>query len=281
VLGLLATVSGSDRYGLHAAAVLAAGVVLALGYVAWQHTLTLPPGDSLRAPVTWLSVAVVLACLGPLALAFFNPQRVYTTALSREGDRQEFTLGPDARTVVVSSQVGLLSTSEEALQGEYRLHVSRDGTDTDEALKGTLAVAESTLAGDAWGRKARPNRHLLGTLRGPGRFAVTLDHVPSAVRVPVVVRVYTEPMAEWMLAVLYAVLALLVMWVDAALYRTGNEPAFAASLGVPLVASLLLHRVLNPATLVTSLMASLIVGFVVGGLGGELLGRAGRLLWGK
>ncbi|MBI5515605.1 MAG: hypothetical protein HY909_17625 [Deltaproteobacteria bacterium] len=281
VLALLATVSGSDRYGLHAGAVLAAGVVLALGYVGWQHTITLPPGDSLRAPVTAVSGAVALACLAPLGLAFFNPHLVRTVTLSREGDRQEFDLGADARAVVVTSSVGLASTTEEALQGEYRFHVTREGTDADENLKGTLTVAESTLAGGASGRRARPNRHLLGALRGAGHYAVTLDHVPSAVRPPVTVRVYTEPVAEWMLAAVYALLALLVMWVDAALFRTGNEPAFAASLGVPLVASLLLHRLLNPAALVSSLLASLIVGFVVGGLGGELLGRAGRVVWGK
>jgi hypothetical protein len=79
-----------------------------------------------------------------------------------------------------------------------------------------------------------------------------------------------------MLAALFGLLAVAVLWVDVKLSRRKIESAFAASMGVVLAATFYLHGHFTRATLPADLLAAALVGVLGGGVGGEILARVAR-----
>ena len=82
---LVLTVTRSARYGVYAATALLAIAFLGLAYVAWEHTTTLPDGDRLRPMLRAVTVAVLLATVGPAAITLHPPAPQSVVQLTRPG----------------------------------------------------------------------------------------------------------------------------------------------------------------------------------------------------
>jgi hypothetical protein len=107
-------------------------------------------------------------------------------------------------------------------------------------------------------------------------MTLILDRLPESVQAPLRVVVRAEPFAQTMLAALYALLAVAVLWIDVKVSRRKIESAYAASMGVVLAATFYLHGHFTRATLPSDMLAATLVGVLGGGVGGEILGRIAR-----
>ncbi len=283
VLGLVATMLKSRTYGVYAGAVLCVGAVLALAYAAWQHAITLTPGEPLRAVVRSLAVVVTLGALGPLGLTLRPPAPAGQVTLTRVGERASVTVTGSAASVFLQVSGAFKPDVGAEARARYTLTVQRAGAAEEDvegdfersAREGAAANAPpSPLGGDS---ESTANRHVLRTT-GPGVYAVILDRLNESLQPPLRVSVHAEPISQRLLLMLFAALAVAVLGVDVALRRRNIESAYAASLLVMLAGVYYLHGHFTPATMGPNLLAAGLVGVLGGGLGGEVLGRVADMI---
>nr|MBK7064806.1 hypothetical protein [Deltaproteobacteria bacterium] len=272
---LVLTVTRSARYGVYAATALLAIAFLGLAYVAWEHTATLPDGDRLRPMLRAVTVAVLLATVGPAAITLHPPAPQSVVQLTRPGDRAEVTVRGAAATVVLEAEGAFRPDVGTEAQAHYELTAARGST--EERVRGLFQRASEE--GPAEARRVSAtvaSRHVLGTIHGAGPMTVILDRLPESVQPPLRVVVRAEPFSQKMLAALFALLAVAVLWVDVKVSRRKIESAYAASMGVVLASTFYLHGHFTRASLPSDLLAATLVGVLGGGVGGEILARIAR-----
>jgi hypothetical protein len=273
--GLVLTVTRSARFGVYAATVLVAGALLGLGYVAWEHTATLPEGDRLRPMLRAVTVAVLLATIGPVAITLHPPAPQSVVRLSRPGDRAQVSVRGSAATIVLEAEGAFRPDVGTDAQAHYEVTAARGST--EETVSGVFQRVAG--AGEHEARRVSSvvaSRHVLGTLHGAGSLTLILDRLPESVQPPLRVLVRAEPFSQTMLAALLAALALAVLWVDVKVSRRKIESAYAASMGVVLTFTFYLHGHFTRASMPSDLLAAALVGVLGGGVGGEILGRVAR-----
>ncbi len=281
-VGLVVTMLKSHTYGLYAAGVLCTGAVAGLAWAAWQHSITLTPGDGLRAAVRALSVVVALAALGPLGLTLRPPAPAAVLSLTRVGERASATVSGNAATVFLQVSGAFKPDVGAEARARYTLTVQRAGG-AEEDVEGVFERNVQEGSGGAQppnplgGSELTANRHVLRTT-GAGTYSVIVDRLNESLQPPLRVAVHAEPISEKLLAVFFGLLALAVLGVDVALRRRNIESAFAASLLVMLAGVFYLHGHFTPATMGANLLAAGLVGVLGGGLGGEVLGRVADML---
>lgn len=284
VVGLLTVLFKSPAHAHHAGAGLVGVLILGLGYAGWSHTETLSPDDGIRNGVRAATISVVLACLAAAGFTFFPPSAQHRLRLSRVGDHAEVEVAGAATAVVLTTEGNFKPDVGTSVRAVYAFRVSHDNHEEDiegRFTRDTPDVPAGSPPTTGGATEIRSNRHVLQTLRGSGMYTITLDHIPESVNPPVLVAVSTEPFTQWMLGILFVLLIGLSVVVDVALARRGSEPAFAASMMVPLVAVFYLHGHFTRASLTNSLVSAGLVGLLGGGLGGELLARLGRSVGGR
>ncbi len=280
VIGLVATIVRSPAYATHAAAALLALGALALGYVAYQDTHSLPPGDGFRKVVGVATGAVVLVLLGGVAITMFPPAPSGTVTFQRAGDSGAIDVTGAAANLLVETRGAFEADVGPSAQAKYEMHVTRGSA--EEEFEGTFerSAGQSPLSGGnvaaSAGTEATANRHWLTTLRGPGRYVVTLDRMPDNLRPPIRAAIRAEPFAPWMFALVFGLLAAMVLAVDVGVARRGIEPTYAPALLLPLVLVYYLHGHYAGANVSEGLFAAFLVGLLGGGLGGEVLARIVR-----
>lgn len=280
VIGLVATIIRSPTWAVHAAAGLLSLGALALGYVAYQDTHALPPEDGFRKVVGAATAAVLLALLATVGLTLFPSAPYGTVTLTRAGDSGAVTVSGAAANLFVETQGTFEADVGASAQAKYQLHVTRENADED--LEGTFerSAGQSPLAGGnmaaAASTEATASRHWLRSLRGPGRYVITLDRMPENLRPPMRAAIRGEPLAPWMFTLAMGLLALLVLVVDAGIARRGIEPTYAPALLLSLAVAYYFHGHYAGANVSEALFASFIVGLLGGGLGGEVLARLSR-----
>lgn len=280
VIGLVATIIRSPTWAVHAAAGLLSLGALALGYVAYQDTHALPPEDGFRKVVGAATAAVLLALLATVGLTLFPSAPYGTVTLTRAGDSGAVTVSGAAANLFVETQGTFEADVGASAQAKYQLHVTRENSDED--LEGTFerSAGQSPLAGGnmaaAASTEATASRHWLRSLRGPGRYVITLDRMPENLRPPMRAAIRGEPFAPWMFTLAMGLLALLVLVVDAGIARRGIEPTYAPALLLSLAVAYYFHGHYAGANVSEALFASFIVGLLGGGLGGEVLARLSR-----
>ena len=276
VFGVLVfTITKSPRFGVHAATVLLAIAGFGLAYVAWDHTTTLPEGDRLRPMLRAVTVAVLLATAGPAAITLHPPAPQSVVQLARPGDRAEVTVRGAAATVVLEAEGAFKPDVGTDARAQYELTAIRGGTEED--VRGVFQ--RSSEEGDRETRRVSSvvaTRHVLGAIRGAGPLTLILDRLPESVQPPLRVVVRAEPFSQTMLATLFALLAVAVLWVDVKVSRRKIESAFAAAMGVVLASTFYLHGHYTRVSLPSDLLAATLVGVLVGGVGGEILARIAR-----
>lgn len=285
-VGLAVVVSKSAAWGAAAGAVLAAGVIVGLGWAAYQHVIAVPLGDGFRKAVAPATLAVVVPALVLVGYTLFPPAPAGAVALDRVGASGEVRVPapaatlmldaagafkPDVGTDAVARYVIAVTRdrSEELVEGEFTRHASSGVPATGARGQGSAITADATAA-----------RHTLAALRGGGTYRVALERVTDTVQLPIRVTVRAEPFAPWMLWAFFGALAALTLVVDAALARRGSESAFAAALGVVIAATLYLHAHYTRETLAVDLFAAALVGIFAGGVGGEVAARVTRKVLG-
>lgn len=272
---LVLTVTRSARYGVYAATALLAIAFLGLAYVAWEHTTTLPDGDRLRPMLRAVTVAVLLATVGPAAITLHPPAPQSVVRLARPGDRAEVTVRGAAATVVLEAEGAFAPDVGAEAQAHYELTAARGST--EERVRGLFQRA--TEEGPTASRRVSAtvaSRHVLESIHGAGPMTVILDRLPESVQPPLRVVVRAEPFSQKMLAALFALLAVAVLWVDVKVSRRKIESAYAASMGVVLASTFYLHGHFTRASLPSDLLAATLVGVLGGGVGGEILARIAR-----
>jgi hypothetical protein len=273
--GLVLTITRSARYGVYAATALLAAAMLGLGYVAWEHTATLPEGDRLRPMLRAVTAAVLLATVGPAAITLHPPPPQSVVQLSRPGDRAEVTVRGAAATVVLEAEGAFKPDVGTDAQAHYEVTAARG--QTEETVRGVFQ--RRSEEGPRESRRVSAtvaSRHVLGSIHGPGAMTLILDRLPESVQPPLRVVVRAEPFSQTMLAALYALLALAVLWIDVKVSRRKIESAYAASMGVVLASTFYLHGHFTRATLPSDMLAATLVGVLGGGVGAEILGRIAR-----
>lgn len=281
VIALVVTVVKSPAYNLYAATVLLVGAALGLGYVAWQHEMTLEPGERLRLGVRAVTALAVLAALGPLAITLYPPPPAGVISLDRTGASGSVTVGGAAATIVLEAQGTFKRDIGDEARARYVLNVARErAEETVEGYFQRTGAAGPTAGpgGSGASSDATGSRHVLRSLRGPGRYTLSLERMPDVLEPPMRVAVRAEPIPQWALGVLFGALALAALVVDARLARRGVESAFAPSLFVMLAAVFYLHASYTRDTLPGDLLAATLVGVLGGGLGGEVLSRVARAI---
>ncbi|MBL8604496.1 MAG: hypothetical protein JNK72_21395 [Myxococcales bacterium] len=278
VIGLILTIMKSPAWGITAAVVLLVGLVLALAWVGWQHTLTLKPGDRLK-PLIGLCIGLVcVLSLGPIAITVHPPAPAGVVDLRRVGERQEVTVSGAAATVFLQVSSSFKADVGTDARARYSLTLTRDGG-PEETVEGSFERSSSQQGGAGRGpasgggtTETTATRHVL-QLRGAGRYALILDRFPESLEPPMHVTVHAEPLSQSLLMVLFGFAALAVLGCDVAIRRKGIESAFAASQLLLLAAVFYLHGHFTPSTRAMDLLAAGLVGVLGGGVGGEILGR--------
>lgn len=281
VISLVIVTVKSHAYNLYAATVLLVGAALGLGYTAWQHEITLEPGEKLRIGVRVVTLLSLLAALGPLAITLYPPAPAGTLSLDHSGASGSVTIHGAAAAVVLETQGTFKRDIGDEARAHYVFNVTRDRAEESvegyfQRSSGTSPTHPSTSPTSGSNTDATGSRHVLRTLRGPGRYTVSLERLPDVLQPPLRVALRAEPVPQWALGVVFAVLALAALVVDARLTRRGIESGFAQALFVILAAVFYLHTSYTRETLPTDLLAATAVGLLGGGLGGELLCRLAR-----
>lgn len=280
LIGLIATIIRSPTWAVHAAGGLLALGALALGYVAYQDTHALPPDDGFRKVVGAATAAVMAALLATVAITLFPAAPYGTVTLSRAGDAGPVMVSGNAANLFVETRGTFEADVGPSAQAKYQLHVTRDGSDED--LEGTFerSAGQSPLAGGnmaaAASTEATASRHWLKSLRGAGRYVITLDRMPDNLRPPIRASIRGEPLAPWMFTLAFALIAVLVLVIDAGIARRGIEPTYAPALLLSLAVAYYFHGHYAGANVSEALFASFLVGLLGGGLGGEVLARVSR-----
>jgi hypothetical protein len=273
--GLILTVTRSARYGVFAATALVAVGLLGLGYVAWEHTATLPDGDRLRPMLRAVTVAVLLGALGPAAITLHPPAPQSVVRLSRPGDRAEVTIRGAAAAVVLEAEGAFKPDVGAEAQAHYEITAARGAT--EESVRGVFQ--RKSEEGPQAARRVSAvvaSRHVLTSMHGPGPMTVILDRLPESVQAPIRVIVRAEPFSQTMLAALFGLLAVAALWVDVKVSRRKIESAYAASMGVVLAFTFYLHGHFTRASLPSDMLAATLVGVLGGGVGGEIMARVAR-----
>lgn len=284
VVALVVAVTRNAGYSLYAGAALAAAVILGLGYVAWQHVISVPPDDGFRKAVAPSTLAVVLPALALAGYTLFPPPPAGSVVLDRAGASGEVRVSAPASTVIVDTAGAFKPDVGTDAVANYAISVAR-GRD-EELVEGTFtrrssaSVPATGTRGVTGSTDATAARHVLQSLRGAGAYRIALDRVPESVQLPIRATVRAEPFAAWMLWSVWGLLALLTLVVDAALARRGSESAYAAALGLVLASTLYLHAHYTPETLAVDLFAAGLVGVFGGGVGGEIAARIARKILG-
>lgn len=280
VLALVAVVMKSPGYALHASAALMGGVILGLGFVAWQHVHGVAPEDGVRRAVAPVTGLVVLAAIGLTAYTLFPPPPAGRVVLQSAGASGEVSVTGPAATVILDAVGAFKPDVGSDAVARYAIAVAR-GRD-EELIEGTFSrrsgagVPAVGARGAVESTDATASRHLLQTLRGPGRYRIALERVPESVQLPIRVTLRAEPFPQVVLWVGWALLAVLALVVDAYVARRNSESAYAASLGVVLGATLYFHTHFTPETVGTDLVAAALVGIFGGGIVGEIASRVAR-----
>jgi hypothetical protein len=276
-LALVFTIARSPAHALTAATVLGVALLLAMGYVAWGHVVSVAPDDSFRKVVMAVSVLAPLAVLAPFVITLYPLAPQGTVTLARVGDTATLTVRGSAETLYIETQSAFVPDLGSDARARYALDVSR-GNDREEVLGTFQRTTTADPAGGRGGTSAdvTASRHQLTKFRGPGTYTIALGQFPATLRPPMRVSMSAEPFAPWMLGLLFGLVALAVLVVDARIARRGVESAFAAALLFPMAAVFYLHGHFTRATLGDDLLAAGLVGLLAGGLGGELLARVTR-----
>lgn len=275
--GLVLTITRSPQYAVYAATALLTVAFAGLGYVALDHTTTLPDGDRLRLGTRVVTAAVLLAALAPTMISLYPPPAQSVARLSQPGDRAEVSVRGAAATVIVEAEGSFKPDVGAEVRAQYEITVSRGGR--EETVRGAFQRVSDQ---DGASRDARPvsstmaGRHVLETIHGAGPLSVALDRLPDSVQAPLRVSVRAEPFSQAMLLALYGLLLVAVLWVDVKLSRRKIESAYAAAMCVVLAGTFYLHGHFTRASLPTDLLASTLVGVLGGGVGGEVLARVAR-----
>jgi hypothetical protein len=273
--GLVLTITRSARFGVYAATALVALGMLGLAYVAWDHTTTLPDGDRLRPMLRAVTVAVLLATLGPAAITLHPPAPQSVVQLTRPGDRAEVVVRGAAATVVLEAEGAFRPDVGTEAQAHFEVTAAR-GT-TEERVRGVFQRTTDEGAGAERRVSAVvASRHVLDTVHGAGPLTIILDRLPESVQPPLRVVVRAEPFSQTMLATLFALLAVAVLWVDVKVSRRKIESAYAAAMGVVLAFTFYLHGHFTRASMPSDLLAAGLVGVLGGGVGGEIIARITR-----
>jgi hypothetical protein len=281
---LLYTITKVPEHALKAAGVLLGLGTLGLGYVGWQDTHTLPQGDGFRKAVAATTAALVLALLATLGVTLFPIRPIATISLDRAGAAATIEVPAPGANLFLETSGTFQHDVGPSAQAKYDLHVARQGT--EEELSGMFeksgnADNENDNDNHAVSRvPVKPEtasaRHWLRTLNGPGRYVVTLDHMPDNLQPPLRVALRTEPFARWTLYALFGVLAVLVLIVDARIASRNVEPSYGPAMLFALVFVLYFRHAYAGTNISEALFASFLVGLLVGGLGGEVFARISR-----
>jgi hypothetical protein len=280
VIGLIAVVLRVPAYSTLAATVLLVGGALALGYLAWSDTHSLPPEEGFRHVVTASTVVVVLSMIAAAMITLHPPAPLGTVTLPRAGASGAIAVPTEAANLVLRVHGTFEADVGPSARAGYVLHLTRDGVEEEFEYTFERSAAESPTQGGnmaaAAGTEATSARHRLQKLHGAGRYQVTLDRMPDNLRPPMVASLHHERVTPTMVSALFGALAVLVLVVNLGLAKRGIEPTYAPALLVGLFTAWYLHRFFTGADLGAGLFAAVVVGFFVGGLGGELLARATR-----
>lgn len=268
-------------------ATLAATALMSLGavgiaWLAWQDTHTLPPEDNFRKLAAVATVGVALAIVGTVVMTFHPPAPAGSVTFQRAGDSGTITVAGAGANLYVQTSGTFAPDVGPSARASYVLVVTR-GRDTEE-VEGEFerSAGENPMSGGnmaaAASTESTAHRHALSKLRGPGTYTVALDRIHENLRPPMRAVIYAEPLAPWMFAVLFALLAAVVLAVDAGVARRNVEPTYAPALLFALAMTYYLHGHFAGANVSEGLFASFLVGLLGGGLGGELVARVTRKL---
>lgn len=267
VIGPLYLLLRVPHYASIGAMALVVVLLVGCGYLALSSRSSLKPDDSLRTTLPIVALIALGAAVVPFAYTIFPPAPRGEVRLASVGD---------AGDVVVS---GMNSTVWLTVSGRFA--ASATGTANyflSVAHNGTTERVDGTLRPHAGG--PLPERHVLA-MRGPGRYSIRAEQLSPAVQPPVVVALSVKPFSTILLIMLFASIGVIVIAVDVMLFRRGVEPAYAASLLLPLIAAIYFQRSPGTNTLGPDLLAAGVIGLLGGGLGGELIARAVRSFSGK
>lgn len=280
VIALVATMLKAPAYALYAAAVLVSGLVLGLGYVAWGHVHSVAPEDGVRRAVAPVTGLVLVAALGLTGYTLFPPPPAGRVTLGAAGASGEVRVNGPAATVILDAVGTFKPDVGTDAVARYAISISRGRE--EELVEGTFSrrsgasVPAVGARGVAESTEATASRHVLQTLHGPGTYRVALERIPDSVQLPIHATVRAEPFPQVALWVIWGLLAVIALVVDARIARRNAESAFAASLGVVLGATLYFHTHFTPDTVGTDLIAAVLVGIFGGGIVGEIASRVAR-----
>jgi hypothetical protein len=281
VVSLVGVIARVPAYATLAAIALLSGGAMGLGYLAWQDTHAFPPeDDGFRKVVGAATVAVVVALLGTVYLTLHPPAPAGSVTLQRAGDSAAITVGGGGNNLVARVEGNFAPDVGASAQASYVVVLAR-GSDTED-LEGIFerSASENPVANGnttaAMTGEVTARRHRLTKLHGPGRYTVTLDRTHENLRPPMRVSIHAEVLPPWMILLAFAVLAVLVLVVDAGIARRNIEPTYAPALLFAMVMALYLHRFHAGSNISEGLLASFLVGLLGGGLGGEVLARITR-----
>jgi hypothetical protein len=267
VIGPLYVLLKVPKYASHGA--MAITVVVALGccWLALTARPSVKPGDSLRTLLPIVAFASTAAAIIPFAYTIYPPAPRGEVRLANDGDSGTVRVEGMSSTLWITVSGNFVPNATGS--ANYFLNVTHDGR--TERIDGTL----HPHAGGPL-----PERHVLG-MRGNGVYTIRLEEHSSAVAPPLVVGLSAKPFSTLLLIMLFASLAVAILAVDVMIYRRGIEPAFAASLLLPIVAAVYFQRNPGTNTVGQDLLAAGVIGLLGGGIGGEVLARGARSLLGK
>lgn len=283
VVSLVGVIVRSPAYATYAATLLLSGGAIGLGYLAWQDSHGFAHDDSFRRVVGAASVGVAAALIATVVLTLHPPAPLGTVTLPRAGASGTLTVASDTPLVArvegtFEADVGASARASyvvvvargnatEDVEGEFERSASENPT--------TSGNVASSAAGEVTARS-----HRLTKLRGPGRYTVTLDRTHENLRAPMRVSLLSELVPRQAVYLLFALLAILVLAVDVGIAKRNVEPVYAPALFFAMAMVLYLHRAYAGSNLSNELFASFLVGLLGGGVGGEVVARGARRLFG-
>lgn len=283
VVSLLGVILRVPAYATQAATALLSAGAIGLGYLAWQDTHGFAPDDSFRTVVGAATVAVVATLVATAALTLNPPAAIGTVTLPAAGASGTITVGgggnlvarvagefaPDVGASARASYVVLVArgNATEEVEGEF------------ERSAGENPTASGNMASSARG-EVTARRHRLTQLRGPGRYTVTLDRTHENLRPPMRVSLHQELVPPWAFLVAFGLLAVLVLVADVGIAKRNIEPVYAPALFFAMGMVLYLNRTYAGSSVSDGLFASFLVGLLGGGVGGELVARGVRRVFG-
>lgn len=267
VIGPLYVLLKMPKYASHGAMAITAVVAVGCAWLALTARPSVKPGDNLRTLLPIVALMSTAAALVPFAYTIYPPAPRGEVRLSNDGDSGHVRVDGMSSTLWLTVSGSFVPNATGA--ANYFLTITHDGR--TERVDGTL----HPHAGGPL-----PERHVLA-MRGNGDYTIRLEERSSSVAAPIVVGLSAKPFSTILLIMLYASLAIAILAVDVMIFRRGIEPAFAASLLLPIVAAVYFQRSPGTNTLAPDLLAAGVIGLLGGGIGGEILARGARSLMGK